>query len=225
MHAIMQSVDKLWLCGVGGRYFFFFFSRSDVNRVDFVSENLRRGRRQGLKDKKNVSRDLGQESTCTPAICTRFVHYLCIESTVKILSLLVPNLNRKSFHSSFLSKHIGNYYFYQDLVIIVCSNKMKSIQLYYCSVDIQKFSEEKEGKIRWKCLAMRLRSRNICEKQISGRYNQYSIYDLYDLPIGKFIRCSLQINLFQIYNMIREKILLLEAPLHNFNCKEIIMLF
>lgn len=55
MHAIMQSVDKLWLCGDVISFFF-----SDVNRVDFVSENLRRGRRQGLKDKKNVSRDLGQ---------------------------------------------------------------------------------------------------------------------------------------------------------------------
>lgn len=40
--------------------YFFSLSQSDVNRVDFASENLRRGQRQGLKDKRNVSRDLGQ---------------------------------------------------------------------------------------------------------------------------------------------------------------------
>lgn len=54
----MQLCKALINCDRVVTLFLFFFP--DVNRVDFVSENLRRGRRQGLKDKKNVSRDLGQ---------------------------------------------------------------------------------------------------------------------------------------------------------------------
>lgn len=115
----MQSIDYYCVCVCRDVLFFFPLSlsheRSDVNRVDFVSENLRRGRRQGLKDiKKNVSRDLGQrgqprngqESTYASDMHTRFVHYLCIESNgenfpflflVPILEILVRIISIKVF--------------------------------------------------------------------------------------------------------------------------------